>query len=362
MKHEKLLSLAADYTSEGITITDPRQDDNPLVYVNKAFERITGYSKEESIGKNCRFLQGLETDKNSIKKIKKSMSDGCPVSIEILNYKKNGDKFWNMLNISPIKDESGKIIYFVGIQNECTERKSVELSVKNNLQAIENLVGIYDKLMNILSHDLRGTIGNAISFIELEKEENASKVKNMKYFDLTFNCVRESYFLLTSLLEWNVVRTSKNKELHELVICDVFIEIKRQISTMLSMKNINLKFEVNKHQKFSCNKLYLQAVLRNILTNAIKYSQEDTDIILSFKFEKKNGVFEIIDQGIGMTKELSKSLYSNKNMNKLSSTSGFGFGGVIVHDLLVELNGNIQVDSAINNGTKVIVTIPESEK
>ena len=111
----KLLNL--EKIDRSIVISDPSQKDCPMVYISKEFSKHTGYSVKESLGKNCRFLQGPETDENDIQQIKLSLKLKKRITIDILNYKKNGEKFWNRLRIIPIFDDKKRLIYFAGEQN-----------------------------------------------------------------------------------------------------------------------------------------------------------------------------------------------------------------------------------------------------
>lgn len=128
-------ALAA--TAEGITISDNFQPDNPIVYANEGFERLTGYSIEDVLGKNCRFLQGEQTDQNTIDEIRRSVAEEKPCSVEILNYRKDGSTFWNLLSITPIRDDSGQVTNFLGIQSDITERKKYEATLYNVLAKLK---------------------------------------------------------------------------------------------------------------------------------------------------------------------------------------------------------------------------------
>lgn len=117
-------ALAA--TAEGITISDNLQPDNPIVYANEGFERLTGYSKNDVLGKNCRFLQGARTNPKTIEEIRVAVREEKPCSVEILNYRKDGTTFWNLLSITPVRDDSGRVTNFIGIQSDITKRKNYE--------------------------------------------------------------------------------------------------------------------------------------------------------------------------------------------------------------------------------------------
>jgi PAS domain S-box-containing protein len=104
-------------------VSDPDLPDNPLVYVNDAFIRMSGYHKDELIGKNCRFLQGPDTDIGSVKFLKSKMDKEMPVHTEVLNYRKDGTPFWNELVIQPLRDEAGTLLFYIGLQLDVTNRK-----------------------------------------------------------------------------------------------------------------------------------------------------------------------------------------------------------------------------------------------
>ena len=98
-------------------ITDPHRPDNPIVFVTKAFCRQTGYAAEEVMGRNCRFMQGPETDPDAVRRIREAIERLEPITIDILNYTKDGAPFWNRLRIRPSFDDRGRLQNFVGIQN-----------------------------------------------------------------------------------------------------------------------------------------------------------------------------------------------------------------------------------------------------
>jgi PAS domain S-box-containing protein len=124
-------ALAA--TLSAILITDPNKPDNPIVYANPTFERITGYSIEEAIGKNCRFLQGEDRDQPALEELRAAIREGRECQVLLPNYKKDGTLFWNELSISPVRDEEGHLVSFVGVQNDVTERKRAEEALQYQL-------------------------------------------------------------------------------------------------------------------------------------------------------------------------------------------------------------------------------------
>ena len=136
----QVLAKILDSCVNGVTLADPDQEDMPLVYANKAFENITGYTQEETIGKNCRFLQGSEHDQEGVSQVREAIKDKKPVEVTLRNYRKNGELFYNHLNMTPLFDSHGSILYFLGVQYEITDqvRAAEEIRVlKEQLEALK---------------------------------------------------------------------------------------------------------------------------------------------------------------------------------------------------------------------------------
>jgi sigma-B regulation protein RsbU (phosphoserine phosphatase) len=119
---DRALSIAA----EGITIADARLPDMPLIYANTGFERLTGYAVADVLRRNCRFLQGTETDPEAADEIRHAIREERECVVEILNYRKDGSSFWNRLSITPVRDDAGLLTHFIGVQSDVTARRRAE--------------------------------------------------------------------------------------------------------------------------------------------------------------------------------------------------------------------------------------------
>ncbi|CAN5698218.1 hypothetical protein BH24ACT21_BH24ACT21_05170 [soil metagenome] len=120
------LDRLLDASSSGIVVTGPDGPDHPIVYVNEAFERITGYTSEEVLGHNCRFLQGENRDQPGLDEMRAAIRAGKDYQTVLKNHRKDGTPFWNELYISPVRDEEGRLTHFIGVQNDVTERRRFE--------------------------------------------------------------------------------------------------------------------------------------------------------------------------------------------------------------------------------------------
>ena len=136
-----LKNLALASAVEGITISDLRLPDNPLVYVNRGFTEITGYSREESIGRNCRYLQGPATDPAAISEIREAIADRRSCVVEILNYRHDGSPFWNRLSVTPLRDGSGEVTHYIGVQSDVTEERNAKEALRETKERLEKVHG-----------------------------------------------------------------------------------------------------------------------------------------------------------------------------------------------------------------------------
>jgi len=140
----KLRDQALNASSVGVVIADARLPDMPLIYVNPAFERITGYSTSEVLGYNCRFLQGNKTSQPAVAQLRAAIKAGEHCTVTLLNYRKDGSPFWNELTISPIYDDDNNLTHFVGIQADISDRIRAEQALRLEKNKSERL------LLNIL--------------------------------------------------------------------------------------------------------------------------------------------------------------------------------------------------------------------
>lgn len=135
----QVLSTILDSCVNGVTLADPDLPDMPIVYVNKAFESITGYSREEVIGRNCRFLQGEDGNQEGRAAIREAIANCQPVEVTLRNYRKNGELFHNHLALTPLFDREGGLIYYLGVQYDVTRQVEAQEEIK---RLSETLAGI----------------------------------------------------------------------------------------------------------------------------------------------------------------------------------------------------------------------------
>ncbi|WP_293027198.1 bacterio-opsin activator domain-containing protein [Natronococcus sp.] len=148
----------------GITISDPNRDDNPLVYVNEAYEEITGYSYEDVVGRNCRLLQGEDSDPDAVAEMREAIEGDYPVTVELVNYQKDGTPFWNEVTIAPVRNDDSEVTHYVGFQNDVTARKEAELELERQTEELEFIL---DRVQGLIQ-DVTDVVAGSTSRPELE--------------------------------------------------------------------------------------------------------------------------------------------------------------------------------------------------
>ena len=156
-----LLPQAAEAMALGMVVTDATRPDNPIVYCNPGFERLTGYTSEETLGRNCRFLQGPDTDPNELARLRQALREKRPCSVVLRNYRKDRTSFWNALSVTPLADADGAVTHFVGVQHDITHVKELEAQF---LQAQK--MEVVGRLTGGVAHDFNNLLTVINGFTE----------------------------------------------------------------------------------------------------------------------------------------------------------------------------------------------------
>lgn len=181
MYTNEFLREVINRVSTGIVITDPNQVDNPIVYVNQGFEELTGYYSNDIVGKNCRFLQGYETEQSEVSKLRSAILKKESIVVTLRNFKKNGEMFWNELALHPIYVGESKSLYFVGLQKDITSQKTQEEVIRQYIREINDLstpiisvqenVSILPIVGDLTELRFHRLVNQIASYVSKEKEE-----------------------------------------------------------------------------------------------------------------------------------------------------------------------------------------------
>ncbi|WP_192841348.1 PAS domain-containing protein [Falsirhodobacter sp. alg1] len=172
-------AAAVRATRMAMIVTNPALPDNPIVFANDAFLNLTGYSREEVLGRNCRFLQGADTDRATLVRLRESIAKGQDTAVDLLNYRKDGSSFWNALYISPVRDERGEIAFFFASQLDVSARVEerrrierqkdiVESEVLQRTAELEAALTAKIQLLDELDHRVKNNLAMIGSFVRMQ--------------------------------------------------------------------------------------------------------------------------------------------------------------------------------------------------
>lgn len=175
-------AAAVRATRMAMIITDPSQPDNPIVFANEAFQHLSGYEREEILGRNCRFLQGPDTSPKTISRLRDAIANGEDVAVDILNYRKDGTTFWNALYMSPVRSDDGEIQFFFASQLDVTDRieaqsriaeqkETVEREVKRRTADLQASLEAQTLLLHEVDHRVKNNMTMIGSILRLQMRE-----------------------------------------------------------------------------------------------------------------------------------------------------------------------------------------------
>lgn len=314
-------SRAMDSATEGITISDARLPDNPLIYINKGFSNMTGYEAREVIGKNCRFLQGQEKDQPGVKLIRKAINSRQKIQHEIINYKKDGTLFWNRLSITPVFNEANDLTHFIGVQEDITvqkEKEQLELKLANQELVTQITLIAEEKQRKEIGGELHDNINQLLATIKIylnlalnDEEMREAMLKESQ--STLIIAMDEIQKLSRSLVGINI-----NKETLEEALTQLIYSIGKAVPFIIEFK-YNDDVEQNLSES---RKLMFYRLIQEQLNNIIKHAGPKL-VCINFWKEKTGIWFSIKDNGIGFDPGKKGPGIGLKNMqNRVGIESG----------------------------------------
>lgn len=274
LREQKQHLAAIDHLRAGVLVTDPSLPDNPIIFCNPGFSKMTGYSPEEVLGRNCRFLQGPETDPAIVAEIRQAIEGHRLFSGVIQNRRSNGEVFWNDLLITPVFDVDGELINFVGLQRDVTAMKTAQDALAASYAELRKLQELRDNLTHMIIHDLRSPLTGVIGYLDLLKRHAASKLdeRDASYVSTAFTAAQTLNEMITSLLDTNRLESGEmplDCGDHDIpAIVRAAIE---PLAGVLAERKLTTAFAGGNQIAF-CDADLVRRVMGNLLTNALKFT------------------------------------------------------------------------------------------
>ncbi|MCE9532183.1 MAG: PAS domain S-box protein [Planctomycetes bacterium] len=360
----RLRDRAIQAVSQGILITDPNQPDNPIIFASCGFERMTGYRSDDVIGKNCRFLQGNDTEREVIRELREAIAAARSCMVEILNYRKDGKPFWNQLTITPVLGPAGQLTHFVGVQTDVTERRRLEDQYRQSqkMEAVGRLAGgvahDFNNLLTIISGyselllampSLASGVRESIRPISEAGERAASLTRQLLGFS-------RQTMLQPKVLDLNAIVAETGKMLRRLIGEDILL------TTVLDPKISRVKVDPGQLDQVLMN---LAVNARDAMPKGGKLTIETGNVTLDDNYaathpDCKAGHYVLLamsDTGCGMTPDvlarIFEPFFTTKEVGR-----GTGLGLAMVFGIIQQSGGCIHVYSEPSRGTTFKIYLP----
>ena len=356
----ELLEQAMAFTSCGITLADARLPDMPLIYVNGAFEQMTGYPAEDVLGKNCRFLQGEEHDEEAIAAIHEAFENRTSVTVVLRNFRKDGTPFWNELHMSPI-GHGGEVTHYVGIQTDVTRRVESEKALQESNARLEALSAEKDRLVGVAAHDLRGPLATIRSFIDLARDA-ADGEERSELLGTAAEVAENATAMLNDILDLSAVKHGRVEIKPEDTDLDAFVDTFAKRATQQARAK-EIEFVLDRPSPLGRGRIdgkRVTQILNNLVSNAIKYAERGSRITLRTAVADNRLELTVEDQGQGIAEDQLPKLFAEFGTTDARPTeneSRSGLGLSIVKRLVELHGGTVDVRSKVGEGSAFTVTL-----
>ena len=357
----KLLETVITQAKDSIIITEPDlQDGNipKIVYVNPAFSTMSGYTPDEIIGESPSIFVGPNSDMQEYEKLSFSIKNKQECQIETISYKKNKEEYWVGFSMLPVYNSDGELSHWVSIQRDITEAKKQEVEKEQLIRELTQNNKDLQQFSYITSHNLRAPLSNLTGLLNLIEDipiDNPELKEILDGFNKSTHLLNET---IEDLVKVIVIKDNPSIQKEDLSLKDVFENVFSQLDFLIGLHKPIIIINFDKVPILNTNKAYLESILLNLLTNAIKYkseikkskitisaSQVDDTVFLVFK---DNGI------GIDLARNKDKVFGLYQRFHDFPDSKGLGL--YLVKSQVEAMGGSIGIESEVNKGTTFTLT------
>ncbi len=361
-------ALAA--TQNGVIITDARQEDHPIAYVNPAFLKITGYTQSEVIGRNCRLLNQKARDQAALDEVRRAIAAGEACNVLLRNHRKDGEAFWNQLSIAPVEDATGKLTHFVGVMidvtervHALTEREELLASAESARQEAESANHAKDRFLSVVSHELRSPLNAILAWASLLRDDSSADGVS-RAVEAIEASVQSQTRLVNDLLDASRIRAGALEIEPARIDLDAVVRSALDhLAPVAQEKAIALELASQGPAFAMADAERIEQVIRNLVDNALKFTPKGGRVFVELSESEASWRLEVRDDGLGIATEELPLVFDEfwrGDRKGSSSGAGLGLGLLIVKHLVERHGGSVQVESeGRDRGTTVRVELPK---
>jgi len=348
--------------NSAVIVTDPNQPDNPVVDVNPAFERITGYSQDETIGRNCRFLQGPKTDPAAIAEIHSAIDGQHDCQVVIRNYRKDGTPFWNEVKISPVRDSEGRLTHFVGVLTDVSRRIEVQETLERTASELARSNEELEQFAYVASHDLQEPLRMVASYTQLLARRYKDKLdqSGQDFIAFAVDGAQRMQGFIRDLLLYSRVGTH-GRPFEQLDSGAILNRAMENLRYAIVEKNAQIV--TGKMPSVYADPVQLTQLFQNLIGNALKFSRTDP-LQIEIAALRKDHEWEFIvqDNGIGIEpRDCEQIFVIFQRLHSRHEYEGTGIGLAICKKIVERHGGRIWVESEMGKGTAFHFTVRDRD-
>lgn len=355
---------AVEATRSALIVTDAKLADDPIIYCNQAFIDLTGYQRNEILGKNCRFLQGKDTDRQTVTKMRAAINQKKDIRLIVKNYRKNGQPFWNDLVMSPVFDAGGDLTHFVGLQLDVSDRVNFEQQLRSSQRELQRSNKELEQFTYAASHDLQEPLRMVSSYLQLIEKRYADRLDEdgLAFIAFASEGAQRMQALVNDLLTLSRVRTAarnfRDEDLND--ILEVVL-----LNLQAAIRESGAEITHDTLPRLQVDRTQIMQLLQNLLSNAIKYRHPNRPPRLHIAVERQRQAysFTVSDNGIGIEPQYRERIFGVfQRLHTRSEYPGTGVGLAICGKIIERHNGRITVESEPGKGSRFIFTLPTKQK
>jgi PAS domain S-box-containing protein len=362
----KLLETVITQSKDSIIITEANFNIAripKIIYVNPAFTTMSGYKSEEIIGKTPNIFKGPNSDKQEYKKLTTAIKNKEECLIETISYKKSKEEYWVRFSMIPIYNSENELSHWISIQRDVSEEKKQEKEKEQLIRELTQNNKDLKQFSYITSHNLRAPLSNLTGLLNLIEDipiENQELKEILNGFNKSTHLLNET---INDLVKVIIIKDNPSIQKEAIFLNEIFENVFNQLSFQIELYKPIIKLNFEKVSVFNTNKAYIESILLNLLTNAIKYKSENRKLKITINATETDDTVYLIfkDNGIGIDLQRNRDKVFGLYQRFHNYPDSKGLGLYLVKSQVETMGGTISIESEVNVGTTFTLTFKNKQ-
>ena len=357
----KLLETVITQSKDSIVITEANSNEGKIpniIYVNPAFSSMSGYTSEEIVGKSLNIFNGENSDTNELQKLLNAIEHKEECLLETISYKKSKEEYWVRLSMIPIYNIENELSHWISIQRDISVDKKQEKEKEQLIRELTQNNKDLKQFSYITSHNLRAPLSNLTGLLNLIED---IPIKNEELKEILDGFNKSTHLLnetINDLVKVIIIKDNPSIKKEEVLLKEVFENVFSQLSFQIELFKPIIKINFDNVSIININKAYIESILLNLLTNAIRYRSENRKLKITIHANQVDDQVELSfkDNGIGIDLERNKDKVFGLYQRFHNYPDSKGLGLYLVKSQVETMGGTISIESEVNKGTAFTLT------